>query len=93
MFSKVTSYLPVQNRVSTLTLIEWESCLIDKGNNGMKVNYHDIETAQLQAFVMVAQEYSFTRAAERLNLSQPSLSARIQQLEYLLDCTACVTLG
>ena len=47
----------------------------------MRTAYQNIETAQLQAFVMVAQEYSFTRAAERLSLSQPSLSARIQQLE------------
>jgi DNA-binding transcriptional LysR family regulator len=44
-----------------------------------------MEIGQLEAFVTVAQEGSFTRAAEQLNISQPSLSARIRQLEYSLN--------
>ena len=40
-----------------------------------------MEFGQIEAFLAVIQEGSFTRAAERLNLTQPSLSARMQQLE------------
>ncbi|MBE2198443.1 MAG: LysR family transcriptional regulator [Anaerolinea sp.] len=40
-----------------------------------------MEIGQLEAFLAVVHEGSFTRAAERLNLTQPSLSARIHQLE------------
>ena len=36
---------------------------------------------QLKAFVILAQERNFSQAANRLNLTQPSLSARIKQLE------------
>ena len=43
-----------------------------------------MELRQLQAFIAVVQEGSFTRAAERLGLAQPSLSARIQGLEAVL---------
>jgi LysR family carnitine catabolism transcriptional activator len=39
---------------------------------------------QLHAFIAVAETGNFTRAAERLNLSQSSLSASIQRLEALL---------
>lgn len=39
---------------------------------------------QLHAFIAVADTGHFTRAAERLNLSQSSLSASIQRLEGLL---------
>jgi DNA-binding transcriptional LysR family regulator len=44
-----------------------------------------MEIGQLEAFVAVAREGSFTRAADILNISQPSLSARIRQLEYSLN--------
>ena len=44
-----------------------------------------MELRQLEAFLMVARERSFTRAAAELNLTQPSLSARIQQLEQSLN--------
>ena len=40
-----------------------------------------MEIGQLQAFLMVVQYCSFTRAAEALNVTQPSLSARIIALE------------
>src|SRR4029079_3691323 len=38
-------------------------------------------TAQLRAFVEVAAEASFTRAAERLDISQPTASQLVRSLE------------
>ncbi|MFQ5398803.1 MAG: LysR family transcriptional regulator [Anaerolineae bacterium] len=43
-----------------------------------------MEIRQLEAFIAVVREGSFTRAAHRLNLAQPSLSARIRKLERSL---------
>jgi len=43
-----------------------------------------MEISQIEAFLAVVREGSFTKAAERLNLRQPSLSARIQLLEQSL---------
>ncbi|KJZ19576.1 LysR family transcriptional regulator [Loktanella sp. S4079] len=40
---------------------------------------------QLEAFVWVADLHSFRRAAERLNTTQPNISARIAGLEALLN--------
>lgn len=40
-----------------------------------------MELIEVQAFVAVAQEGAFTRAAERLHLSQPAISRRIELLE------------
>lgn len=44
-----------------------------------------MEISQLEAFVAVAREGSFTLAAERQDITQPSLSARIRRLELSLN--------
>ena len=40
-----------------------------------------MDFGQLEAFVQVAAHRSFSRAAEALRLTQPSITARIQSLE------------
>lgn len=45
-----------------------------------------MEVRQLEALVAIAREGSFTRAAEILTISQPSLSARMRRLERHLGC-------
>lgn len=43
-----------------------------------------ISTRQIAAFVAVADQENFTRAARLLNISQPSLSALVKELESVL---------
>ena len=44
-----------------------------------------MELYQLQSFVTVARENHLTRAAERLNISQPAVSAHVKALEEEFD--------
>jgi DNA-binding transcriptional LysR family regulator len=46
-----------------------------------------MDVGQLEAFVQVASQHSFSRAAESLGLTQPSVTARIQALERDLQET------
>jgi DNA-binding transcriptional LysR family regulator len=45
----------------------------------------DVELRHLRAFVAVAQQLSFTRAATALRITQPALTRTIQQLEAALE--------
>ncbi len=44
----------------------------------------DLTAQQLRCFVAVAEEQQFTAAADILNMAQPSISAQIRRLEYVL---------
>jgi len=43
-------------------------------------------TRELECFTVVAEELNFSRAARRLNLSQPPLTRQVQSLEAKLGC-------
>ncbi|MEV6101342.1 LysR substrate-binding domain-containing protein [Nocardia sp. NPDC051981] len=47
----------------------------------------EVHSRQLHYFIAVAEELSFTRAAQRLHVSQQGLSMQIKQLEHDMDVT------
>lgn len=53
----------------------------------MRPAAHDLSIRQLEYVVAVADLLGFRRAAERLHVSQPTLSAQIQQVEHVLGVT------
>ncbi|HWF61500.1 MAG TPA: LysR family transcriptional regulator [Nitrospira sp.] len=52
-----------------------------------------MELHQLQAFVIVARELSFSRAAHVLHIAQPALSRKIKHLEAELDVELIIRSG
>lgn len=53
----------------------------------------DAELRHLRAFITVADAHSFSRAAERLGLTQPRVSQQIQQLEHAIGVELLLRFG
>jgi DNA-binding transcriptional LysR family regulator len=52
-----------------------------------------MDIQNIRAFLMVAKTGSFSRAAEKLFITQPAISKRISTMEYSLDCQLFDRLG
>lgn len=52
-----------------------------------------MDIRNIRAFLMVAKTGSFSRAAEKLFITQPAISKRISTLEFSLDCQLFDRLG
>ncbi len=52
-----------------------------------------MDIQNIRAFLMVAESQSFSRAAEKLFITQPAISKRISTLEFALDCQLFDRLG
>ena len=52
-----------------------------------------MDIQNIRAFIMVAETGSFSRAAEKLFITQPAISKRIASLEFNLDCKLFDRLG
>lgn len=52
-----------------------------------------MDIQNIRAFLMVAETGSFSRAAEKLFITQPAISKRISTLEFTLDCKLFDRLG
>jgi hypothetical protein len=65
------------------------SCSFTRTNDNFlfQTSKKSMDARQLKAFVAVFEERNITRAAERLCLTQPTLSVTIRQLEEELGCS------